>query len=200
MGEKTTELRQRAVLVRNSAARHHKRATEAEKRANKEGTHVGSSLDLLSIVRDECNRVKATSSDVDNAVLAVIGQAEASTRRSKRQIKTISDTFSRAIRNITGDSIKENEKICGSSNVYTIKAQLRHALESILFLASLHSVTDLQAKIEHMQHNVEDVRRLRNKVKKHADAAVMEVMKARQEEDTRTACVPLFEYFLHTLK
>ncbi|KAG8342923.1 hypothetical protein TRVL_06247 [Trypanosoma vivax] len=29
MGEKTAKLRQRAVLVRNSAARHHKRATEA---------------------------------------------------------------------------------------------------------------------------------------------------------------------------
>ncbi|CCD19183.1 hypothetical protein ERJ75_000077800 [Trypanosoma vivax] len=79
MGEKTAKLRQRAVLVRDSAARHHKRATEAEERANKEGTHVESSLDLLSIVRDECNRVKATSSDVEYGVLAVIRQTEAAT-------------------------------------------------------------------------------------------------------------------------
>ncbi|KAG8341887.1 hypothetical protein TRVL_07285 [Trypanosoma vivax] len=165
MGEETTKLRQRAVLVRDSAARHHKRATEAEERANKEGPHVESSLESLSIVRDECNRVKATSSDVDNAVLAIIRQAEAATRRSERQIKTIADTFSRAIRNITGDSIKENENISGNSNAYAIKTELKHAPESFLFLASLHSVTDLQAKIEHMQHNVEDVRRLRIKLK-----------------------------------
>ncbi|CCD19730.1 hypothetical protein, conserved in T. vivax, partial [Trypanosoma vivax Y486] len=63
MGEKAAKLRQRAVLVRDSAARHHKRATEAEERANKVGTHVESSLESLSIVRDECNRVKAASSD-----------------------------------------------------------------------------------------------------------------------------------------
>ncbi|CCD20798.1 hypothetical protein, conserved in T. vivax [Trypanosoma vivax Y486] len=200
MGKKTTELRQRAVLMRDSAARHHKRATEAEERANKVGTHVESSLESLSIVRDECNRVKATSSDVDNAVLAIIRQAEAATQRSERQIKTINDAFSKAIRNITGDSIKENEKICGSSNAYTIKTELRHVLESILSLASLHSVTDLQAKIDNMQQSVEDVRRLRNAVKKHADAAVVAALKAQQEEDNRTACVPLFEHFLHVLE
>ncbi|KAG8345819.1 hypothetical protein TRVL_03356 [Trypanosoma vivax] len=185
--------------MKDSAARHHKRATEAEERANKEGTHVESSLESLSIVLDECNRVKATSSDVDNAVLAVIRQAEAATQRSERQIKTISDTFSRAIRNITSDSIKENEKICSSSNVYAIETQLRHAPESFLFLASLHSVTGLQAKIDNMQQNVEGVRRLRNAVKKHADAVVVAALKA-QQEDTRTACVPLFVHFLHALK
>ncbi|KAG8339296.1 hypothetical protein TRVL_09878 [Trypanosoma vivax] len=200
MREKTAKLRQRAVLMRNSAGRHYKRATEAEERANKEGAHVESSLESLSIVRDECNRVKATSSDVDNAVLAIIRQTEAATRRSERQIKTIGDTFSKAIHNITSDSIKENEKISGNSNAYTIKTELRHVLESILSLASLHSVTDLQAKIDNMQQSVEDVRRLRNKVKKHADAVVVAAMKAQQEEGTRTAPAPLFEHFPHTLK
>ncbi|KAH8617770.1 hypothetical protein ERJ75_000342600 [Trypanosoma vivax] len=200
MVEKAAKLRQSAVLVRDSAARHHKRATEAEERANKVGIHVESSLESLSIVRDECNRVNATSSDVDNAVLAIIRQTEASTQRSGKQIKTTNDTFSKAIRNTTNNSIKENENICCSSNPYTIKTELKHVLESILSPASLHSVTDLQAKIEHMQQSVEDVRRLRNAVKRHADAGVMATMKARQEEDTRTACVPLFEYFLHALE
>ncbi|CCD21215.1 hypothetical protein ERJ75_000859100 [Trypanosoma vivax] len=200
MREKTAKLRQRAVLMRDSAARHHKRATEAEERANQVGTHVEGSLESLSIVRDECNRVKAAGSDVEDAVLAIIRQAEAATQRSERQIKTINDAFSRAIRNITGDSIKENEKICGSSNAYTIKTELRHALESILSLASLHSVTDLQTKIDNMRQNVEGVRRLRNKVKKRVDAAVGAALKAQQEEGTRTAPAPLFEYFLHALE
>ncbi|KAG8339609.1 hypothetical protein TRVL_09562 [Trypanosoma vivax] len=200
MGEKAAKLRQRAVLMRDSSGRHYKRATEAEERANKVGTHIESSFESLSIVRDECNLVKATGSDVADAVLAIIRQAEAATQRSGKQIKTTNDTFSKAIRNTTNNSIKENENICCSGDAFTIKTELRHALESILSPASLHSVTDLQTKIDNMQQNVEDIRRPRNKVKKRVDAVVVAAMKAQQEEGTRTAPAPLFEHFPHTLK
>ncbi|KAG8340431.1 hypothetical protein TRVL_08741 [Trypanosoma vivax] len=192
------KLRERMERMKARAVSHVTRFLNAEVATKTVGR--GKSDPIYSAqISDKRRRIEVISSEMENVASAILTEAGAVTKKSETQIGEIASTFDKAAREMTGKSVVLDEHVCKAGNEYTITAQLRPALASILTLMPLNNPTDLQAALGKMQRDFETLRQLRNEAKKIANEADVAALRA-QQGDNVPACVPLFEQLLRALK